>query len=611
MPILAGNQRIRTRAKLFGWCCVVVCWIILNPAWAETNKPTKAKTPEHRISYQFHGINSEIEENIVLQLERQAPEGEALTPDNIREYFQQMPAIVEKAIHPYGYFQPTVESKLEPHKSQFSKRTEWQAKFYIDLGRPVTVGNLVINISGAGEQNPAIQDYLKDFPIRSGQILNSPNYENAKQAFFDIAYQHGYLNAQAQHTMVEIDIDNYTADIDIHFDTGQRFYLGEVQFDQDGPHPLGEKYLRRFIQFNSGQPYSPDVLVQLQQDLITSGHFESVQVFSNQEAAVNYIVPIGVKLILRKRNRYTFGIGYGTDTSFRGTAAWERKRVNARGHQIGMTTKASSLQKTVQAKYTIPGRHHPATDSYNLITGYQQTKVDSGDRETEYISVDHTKFFRQYWQRIIGLTFVHEHFEPIEDGIKLPNQTKQLLMPSLTYAKIKKDDPVKPKHGERVRIDFRGAYKELSSSTSFFQAHVQGKLLTMPTDNIRWIIRAELGYTAVEKFNDLPLSQRFQAGGAQSVRGYDFESLGPGRYLGVLSLEHQYRVYKDWFVGGFVDVGDASNDFLPSLKKAVGVSLSWLSPVGTISVSAAKPLDRLKKNDNKNWLFQFNLGPDI
>ena len=55
----------------------------------------------------------------------------------------------------------------------------------------------------------------------------------------------------------------------------------------------------------------------------------------------------------------------------------------------------------------------------------------------------------------------------------------------------------------------------------------------------------------------LPLSLQLIAGGSDSIRGFDFQSIGPGKRKYVVSLEVQQQVVENWFVTGFGDLGYA------------------------------------------------------
>ena len=116
----------------------------------------------------------------------------------------------------------------------------------------------------------------------------------------------------------------------------------------------------------------------------------------------------------------------------------------------------------------------------------------------------------------------------------------------------------------------------------------------------RVLLRAEAGGTLLEEFSDLPPSQRFFAGGDQSVRGYGYQSIGPvnadgevigGAFLSTLSAELETPVHGPWGVAVFIDAGGVDDDPNPALKRGVGAGLRYLSPVGAIQLDLAHPLD--------------------
>jgi len=109
---------------------------------------------------------------------------------------------------------------------------------------------------------------------------------------------------------------------------------------------------------------------------------------------------------------------------------------------------------------------------------------------------------------------------------------------------------------------------------------------------------------------------RFFAGGDQSVRGYDYQSLSPensqgdkigGQYLFAASVEYQYSFAERWRLAGFYDQGNTFNSLsTPSLKSAVGVGVRWVSPVGPLRLDLAHPLD-----GEGGVRLHFSMGPEL
>ena len=98
---------------------------------------------------------------------------------------------------------------------------------------------------------------------------------------------------------------------------------------------------------------------------------------------------------------------------------------------------------------------------------------------------------------------------------------------------------------------------------------------------------------------------RFTAGGTQSVRGYSYQSLGPGKYLLTNSIEYQRRIKGNWFAGIFHDMGNAFNTLKhANLQQSVGVGIIWQSPIGTMELDLAQSTTQ----SHKKPMVQFSIG---
>jgi Outer membrane protein len=181
-----------------------------------------------------------------------------------------------------------------------------------------------------------------------------------------------------------------------------------------------------------------------------------------------------------------------------------------------------------------------------------------------------------------------------------------------------------PRFGYSIGLHLQGSAQPLLSSTSFFQTELVGKYIFSPTKYSRVIARGDLGVTSVGNIDNIPLSLQFFAGGSDSIRGYAYEELGPGRYLITSSLELQHQVIPKWYGAAFVDTGNAVNSFTnpqkdvvgpkqPNivlsdiLKTSVGVGVVWVSPVGPMELTFAKPVT----DPGKAIRIQFTMGTGL
>jgi outer membrane protein insertion porin family len=138
-------------------------------------------------------------------------------------------------------------------------------------------------------------------------------------------------------------------------------------------------------------------------------------------------------------------------------------------------------------------------------------------------------------------------------------------------------------------------------------------------------LRGELDYGKGIGGSSYPVFKNFYAGGIGSVRGYESSTLGvvdpfygdaiggSKRIIGNAELQFPFPGNtKDrslrWFT--FVDGGqvfqEKSKIYLGEMRYSAGIGLSWISPVGPLRLSYAKPLNA--KPGDRLERFQFQMG---
>ena len=620
--------------RLWAW---LVLWLWLTAGWAET--------PPLLVVY-IEGVEGELRENVAAFLEIRQLAGEPVTdPSLIKQVLDttrlselipftsvldravtQLGAIgrqpvsyykiqvsearlrflhdraednIRQALQPFGYYHPTVKSSLE------RRGKDWVARYKIELGPPVRINRVDIRLDGAGRDDPALQKLVADSPLKPGERLVQPRYEDFKKRLELLASQRGYFEAQWQTHEIRIKLADNSAAIELHYDTGKRFYFGQIHWPETA---LAPEFLQRYLQFQAGDPYDADALLNLQSDLINSGYFRQVEVAAPQNKAVDYRVPIDIGLSMRKPRQYAFGLGYGTGTGVRGRFRFEQRWLNPWGHKFKVDLVGSRILSGLRAEYTIPGAD-PARDAYLLRSSL--THENSPVTKADSASVG-AGWRRQFglWQVTTALDYSLNTFNIGE------RQSSHLLLPSLDLLRVKTDDPLNIGHGTRLELQLRGAYEPLLSSVSFIQGTVGGNWVQRFAEHHRLIARTSLGTTAlISHFDELPPSLRFFAGGDNSVRGYGWNRIAPrdsegnivgGKNLITGSLEYEYRFWDNWGVATFVDSGDAFDRASPSLKTGLGVGFRWFSPIGPLRLDFAHGLE-----NNNLVRFYLNFGPEL
>lgn len=592
-------HRKKYRAYRYGlWCVLLLLSAIVraNPVF----------------TFQISGIKSPVLENVQKSLDslpRRLPEN--ANDQDIALIFEQMNDTVKKALAPYGYFTPTVYIT-----KQKTKKNAWNIAIKIQPGPQIYVNTVRVAVIGAGAQNKALQQAVSDFPLKTGMPLNTDLYEQSKKKFAALANSAGYMSPTFTAHEITVNKTTHLADINLVFDTGPQYYFGGVHFNQSF---YEDSFLQRFPQFKAGDTYSPAAVSQLQESLAGTPYFTTINVDPNQTPDSTDI-PISVDLTPSKAQSYNIGVGYGTDTGPRLTASWDERHVTDTGQYFKAFMQLSTVQSTVDLRYIIPGEN-PVNEQYYIGASYQQQSYPNSNKgQTQKLSVG-KQFLWDSWTTSPSLSIQHDRYSLLGD----PYKDTAMILPSVSVYKNSYDNPVFPRTGYGVNLTVRGASKATYSDTNFFQAEFAPKMILSPFDFSRIILRSDLGYTAVADPSTIPLSLQFMTGGSDSIRGYDYNSLGPGRYLFVGSVEYQQHVYKEWWGTTFIDAGNVVNNLgnpqynvngvqqpdanlSELINRSVGIGVMYASPVGPIELTVAKPIGN---NAGNGFSVQFIMGGNM
>lgn len=522
--------------------------------------------------------------------------------DGLRRYADHAVDQVRQALRALGYYRPQIDWRVT---------SDAPPKLVLDIdpGKPVRITSRRIEING-----PASED--EDFtPISAeslavGKVLDHSDYESVKSRIQNRAARLGYFNGRFTRSRLAVDPDEFSAEVELVYQSGERFRLGEVRFEPG--HGFEEDLLEMFVTFEPGTPYHADKVAKLNKDLSDSGYFSQVFVDASPQDARDTTVPVTVRLNPRDRRSVAAGIGFSTDVGPRLRGAWTEYYVNPMGHRRSVETELAAPRQSVSAWYELP-LDPPMTDSIRFTTGYLREDIEDVETERLTLGQQWQHGMADGWQQILSLRWEGERYRIGEED----TNTSSLFLPGASYTKLVSDSPVDPSRGYRLTFETVGSHRSLLSDADILQVQALARGLITVGDGHRFLARLKLGAVATNDFEDVPPSLRFFAGGDQSVRGYGYETLSPeddqgneigGRYLIVGSVEYQFSLTDTWRLAAFADEGNAVDDFLEPRASSVGVGVRWVSPVGPLRLDFAKGLDR---ELGGGWRIHFSMGPEL
>lgn len=559
------------------------------------------KAQDSKISVAIDGVEADMAETLLmgLTIERHR-DSERLNPRYVEKLHHSSFDELRTMLTVYGYYSPDITGELTQTEEH------WEANYHIVTGEPVLIEQVDLQIEGDAKTDSEFIALAESFPLVSGEQLNHQTYEEAKKSILRLAASRGYFDGELTEAQVEVYPDRQAAIIHLHYESGIRYRFDKIFFPET---VVGESLLSKLQPLKADDAYSDNQVLAFRNNLSNSGYFDVASVRTLRDERADGKVPLQITLVEKPKHLYTAGLGYGTDTGARLALGWENRYINQRGHRLSADARLSQVANSLSADYVMPFWSE-TINRVGFNTEFKQQDTDTSESQS-YAIGSYYQRQRFGWDETGSLKLLQEDFDVSDDS-----ESALLLIPGIAWSRTWADNTLYTRHGGRLSLALSGASESLLSDITFGQVVLRGKYIFSLGENGRVISRAAIGATEVSDFEQLPSSLRFFAGGDNSIRGFDYESLGPensdgdvvgGRYLAVGSLEYEHMFWENWGGAVFTDFGNAYNSFSDPIEYSVGIGVRWRSPVGLIRVDLAKGLS----DTDEPIALHIVIGPDL
>ncbi|RZU44974.1 autotransporter secretion outer membrane protein TamA [Fluviicoccus keumensis] len=546
------------------------------------------------------GVSGDVRANLEAYLG-------TVTPDDLqnwRDTQSRLRKSAREAMEAVGYYQSKIRITQQ----------DGIVQAVIEPGDPVIVRHLELHYAGEASNDIAFTALLETLPLSEGDIFHHGRYEAIKTLVQNMALERGYFGGEWKVHSVEVNTDTRSASITLEYDSGPRYRFGEVQFSsvtEGKPLPLRLAWLEKLAPFHADDAYEASKIIAFNKALLDSRYFNEVRVRAEPDLAVNERVPVNVTLAAEKPNQLDTGLGYATDVGARLSLAWRRPLLNDRGHSVESSTEVSRVRQSATLRYGIPW-NHPLNDTLQFFSGFKREVLDTATTYSTTLGVERLIRKPDGWQRGYTLRYSNETSRQV-GGV---STTNNLLLPGVNYNRTRSRGGADPVWGDRQYYQAELASRSLLSDAEFISLRAGWRVLRTLADKHSFLLRADVGAILTSDFDSVPLNMRFYAGGDQSVRGFDYQSLSPkdstGQVIGASNLvtasaEYAWRFSKRWRLASFVDTGNAFDSLSQGLATGAGVGVRWISPVGPVRLDVAWNVSE----PNPSPRIHFFMGPAL
>ncbi|HEY1249827.1 MAG TPA: outer membrane protein assembly factor BamA [Thermoanaerobaculia bacterium] len=469
--------------------------------------------------------------------------------------------------------------------------------------------------SGQPAENPdptviAKQALLKKFhELRPGSVLNRDRLIEALMQIEQSYKARGYIFWFADPVYKEV--GNHRVDIDIQMYEGDKYYLGRLEVQ--GNTQTRDKVIRREFALDEGDVMNMEAVKKSVQKIEALGYFKMGEEpgFSVREEEKK--VDVVIKGQETSRNEVQFGAGYSAFDGFFGQFSFQTRNFLGRGEIIGASAQIGKVSNYVDLSYTVPW----------WLDRNQTVGASLYRRKVDYLSIDElTEGGSVFYSKGIGLfdaaslLYSYENIDanfPVRSAQTPPGQPPPPQKFSETTGKTSgitpayrydsRNDPFDPNRGFRLNASVLIAPKLLGSETQVIKPLI-GSTLYIPVPFPRLAVLAlnvEGGWVHPLNDTELPIFERFQLGGEQSLRGFqqgavvpvhpktyevftdEFQRILGGNKFFVINIEYQFLQAGPAKLLAFMDIGnnfhESQNFSFQNVRTAAGMELRVFLPI--------------------------------
>ncbi|WP_426957192.1 autotransporter assembly complex protein TamA [Muricoccus radiodurans] len=444
-------------------------------------------------------------------------------------------------------------------------------------------------------------------PARAEAVIN------AQETLLTRLRESGYPFAAVPRREVTVDHDSRTMEVTYYLQPGAQARFGRPEVE--GSENVDPALLARAAGVLEGERYDPRTLDRVRRDVLALGVFGTVRTRTGERLDPDGRLPVTFLVAERPFRALGVTAAYETRNGPTVRAYWEHRNLFGAAERLrieGEVTRSTESRSGDGAGYRLAANlRKPWFGGLNVTMiaeiAILRERLLAYDRDAVTAGLTFERRLTPQLTATAGVAVDIGRTEELDQDtdyrlISLPlglryDGTDSLLDPTRGFRANLLVAPTIALGGETgtfVRTRANGsAYFDFSGD--------KGTVLAL---------RLGLGSLFAAGSSEVPPHLRFYAGGGGSVRGYDYQRIGPRRRDGTprggsslveASVELRQRITGPYGIAVFVDAGSVSDSETPGFEQirvGAGVGVRYATAIGPIRADIAVPLVRERGNSS-------------
>jgi outer membrane protein insertion porin family len=495
--------------------------------------------------------------------------------------------------------------------------------------------------------------------LKTGDTFKLSSLQMAMQEITKLYADQGYAFVNVI-PLTEPDPESSVVDITFDIRKGEKVRIGRI--DITGNDPTFDKVVRREIPINEGDLYSGSALDESRMRLERLGFFEEINI-STPRSSEDDVLDMKVNVSEKPTGSFSVGAGFSNLENFVFTANVSKNNFMGLGYVMSVAANVSSARQQGNLQlfdpYFLDSRWTFRVNGYSISRQFIEDEYQRGGTVAfgRYLDRrDDVRLEFDYTFEDTGLTSIDAYKQRLLGGQLYRNGLTSTG--GISLLADKRNNRISATKGiylvasanlsGGVRVNDEELLQLFGGEFNFYELRMNLRAYQPLDEKQRFIFRynGTLGHLGSTDGTVIPYIHRYRAGGINSVRGYDWYTLGPYvRAFGYKSSSRSAFLGSDdptaaddrLVVGGtetwinnfeiespivrqagistvfFFDAGNAFGDpwgegniNVADLRMAYGMGVRWLSPMGPLRFEWGFPVSPYP--DERKAVFDFSMG---
>jgi translocation and assembly module TamA len=552
----------------------------------------------------MEGVQEDALRTALLELSQaKAAQGEAVSPLHLRRRAQRDLERFHTRLRSEGYYGAVAEFEVIEDPPPLT------LLFRIDPGPRYRIGAVDVLWTDISDGPPAPS------PEALGLTLNSPAEAkavlDAESRLISMLTDEGYPLARAEEREVLVDHATQLMNVTYRVALVGKAAFGALQIS--GLETVKERVIQEKLPWEEGQPFEQKLIGQFQERLYRTELFSLIQVSVDGPIDEAGQAPIHLRVAESAHRTVRLGAQYYSDEGPGVFGSWEHRNLRGLGHRLRTSLQVTAIDITGEVLYTLAGFRREDQD---LAASIRLSRLTPD-------AFDSTRLESEVWvtRRVSERLSVSPGIKMVLNQVDQDRESRRywLFGAPLKITYDHSNDLLDPTRGYRIRSTHMPMIDFLREDVSFFKNEITFTHYLPFAEEDRYVLatRIHAGSIVGEGLSGIPADERFYAGGGGSIRGYEYQRVGPlnrrgnpigGRSVLDVSSEFRARINDGFGMAVFVDGGSAFDatypDFSETIRWAAGAGVRYFTPIGPFRLDVAIPVNR-RSGDSA---FQIYLG---